>query len=217
MAVKPPQIRYVTEGKSLGAGIHRGWAATWNWLLSWVHHFTPGKGLKMKDASKGSPQIDVLIEGQDGINVKCAGPRQPYVIGLADDFWDGMDDGSRFHFAYSKTVENNTTTVTIGEGVVNIGGYSYFSGGGTVSNMGGGTKYICAVVALGAGTVTFAAYASTSAINSAQSDMSKYIFPLYKTVDYVIVLDFRPMPNAGCWEIAESVGSGSSGSSGGAS
>ena len=215
MAVKPPQIRYVTEGKSLGAGIHKGWAKTWNWVLSWVHHFTPGKGLKMKDASKGSPQIDVLIEGRDGVVVKCAGPRNPYVIGLDEELFSQQDDGSRFHFAYSKQTENGSTTVEIGEGVVNIGGYSYFSGGGTVSDMGSGTKYVCAVVALSAGTVTFKAYASTTAVRTAQSDMSKYIFPLYKTVDYVVAVDYRPMPNAGCWEIAESVGSGSSG--GGAS
>lgn len=217
MAVKPPQIRYVTEGKSLGAKIHKGWGATWNWLLSWVHHFTPGRGLKLKDASKGKPQLDVLIEGRDGLEVKCAGPRHPYVIGLADDFWDNMDDGSRFHFAYTKTTENNTTTVAIGEGVVNIGGYSYFSGGGTVSGMGVGTKYICAVVAISSGSVSFVAYASTSAINTAQGDLTKYIFPLYKTVDWVVTVDYRPMPNAGCWEIAESVGSSGSGSSGGSS
>ena len=213
MAVKPPQIRYATPGKSLGASVHKGWAATWNWVLSWVHHFTPGKGLKMKDASKGSPQLDVLIEGQDGVVVKCAGPRHPYVIGLDEGVFDG-GDGARFHFAYSKQTANGSTTASIGEGVVQIGGYSYFSGGGTISGMGGGTRYVCAVVTISSGGVSFVAYQTTGAINTAQGDLTKYIFPLYKTVDYIVAVDYRPMPNAGVWEIAESVGSGSSGSGG---
>ncbi len=126
-----------------------------------------------------------------------------------------------FHFKYSHSEEppeveggDSTHTVSIGEGVVQIGGYTYFSQGGTVSNMDGGTRYVCAVVSLPGGSVTFYAYASTSALNSAQSDMSKYIFPLYKVIDYAVKIDYRPMPNAGCWEIAESVSNGGTGGSG---
>ena len=132
-----------------------------------------------------------------------------------------------FHFKYTHTVEaaeeaggDPTHTVTIGEGAVQIGGYTYFAAEGDVEDMDDGTQYVCAVVELGTGAVTFAAYASTSALNTAQSDMTKYIFPLYKVVDYAVALDYRPMPNAGCWEIAESVsngGSSSGGSSGGSS
>ena len=117
-----------------------------------------------------------------------------------------------YHFRYSTstTTENGTTSTTasIGEGAVQIGGYTYFTAGGTVANMGSGTKYVCVVVTLGSGTVSFAAYASTSALNQAQSDLSKYIFPLYRVVDYSVDLDYRPMPNAGCWEIAEGVSNG---------
>lgn len=126
---------------------------------------------------------------------------------------------AKFHFKYTHTVETEegetepTHTVSIGEGVVQIGGYTYFAQGGTVSNMDGGTRYVCAVVSLPGGSVTFNAYASTTALNSAQSDMSKYIFPLYKVVDYAVEVDYRPMPNAGCWEIAESVSNGGSSSS----
>lgn len=140
---------------------------------------------------------------------------------LATDDGSLSSDGRRFHFGYTKTTSSGETTVTIGEGVVNIGGYAYFSAGGTVANMGSGTQYVCAVVTLASGSVTFAAYSSTSALNTAQSDMSKYIFPLYKVVDYNVEIDYRPMPNAGCWEIAESVsnggtsGSGTSGEGGG--
>lgn len=82
MAVKPPQIRYVTAGKSLGAKIHRGWAATWNWVLSWVHHFKAGMGLKLSGSASGHPKLDVLIEGADGVDVRCAGDGNAYVIGL---------------------------------------------------------------------------------------------------------------------------------------
>ena len=44
------------------------------------------------------------------------------------------------------------------------------------------------------------AYQSTSALNAAQLDVTKYIFPIYKVTDYAVVLDYRPMPNAGVWE-----------------
>ena len=122
-----------------------------------------------------------------------------------------------FHFKYTHSVEaaeeaggDPTHTVTIGEGAVQIGGYTYFAQGGTVSNMDDGTRYVCAVVSLPGGSVTFNAYASTTDLNSAQSDMSKHIFPLYKVVDYAVKVDYRPMPNAGCWEIAESVSNGGS-------
>ena len=130
----------------------------------------------------------------------------------------GDGDGAptfHFRFSTSTTTTNGetSTSASIGEGAVQIGGYTYFSGGGTISGMDGGTKYVCAVVSLPGGSVTFNAYASTTALNSAQSDMSKYIFPLYKVVDYAVEVDYRPMPNAGCWEIAESVSNGGSSSS----
>lgn len=136
---------------------------------------------------------------------------------LATDDGSLSSDGRGFHFGYTKTASNGTTTVTIAEGVVNIGGYSYFAAGGVVAGMGNGTQYVCAVVALSSGSVSFAAYASPAALNMAQSDMTRYIFPLYKVVDYDVEVDYRPMPNAGCWEIAESVSNGgsSSGASGG--
>ena len=118
----------------------------------------------------------------------------------------------KFHFRYTTAAETSggqtTTTASIGEGVVQIGGYSYFTAGGTVANMGSGTRYVCVVVTLASGAVSFAAYATTAALNLAQSDLSTYIFPLYKVVDYVVSVDYRPLPQAGCWEIAESVGAG---------
>ena len=131
----------------------------------------------------------------------------------------GVGGTASFHFKYSHSTATSggqtTHEVTIGEGAVQIGGYTYFASGGAVANMGDGTKYVCAVVAISSGAVTFAAYASTSALNTAQSDMAKYIFPLYKVVDYAVVLDYRPMPNAGCWEIAESVSNGGTSGGGG--
>lgn len=123
------------------------------------------------------------------------------------------NDGARFHFSYNKEDDGNGgTTVTIGDGAVQIGGYTYFVEHDEVDNMSGGTQYICVVVNLAGGSATFRAYASTAALNQAQGDMSKYIFPLYKVVDYAITMDYRPMPNAGSWEIAESVSNGGSSS-----
>lgn len=121
---------------------------------------------------------------------------------------------AKFHFKFKAEYDSGDEewSYSIGEGAVQIGGYTYFAAEGEVA-LDAGTQYVCAVVTLGTGAVTFAAYASTAALNTAQSDMTKYIFPLYKVVDYKVELDYRPMPNAGCWEIAESVSNG--GTSGG--
>lgn len=132
------------------------------------------------------------------------------------DFAGGGGSGPPFHFRYSHEVETAegesqpTHTVTIGEGAVQLGGFTVFVAGGTVSGMGDGTKWICVQVALTsgsgssgstpAGTTTFVAFSSTSDLNSAQLDVTKYIFPIYKVTDYAVVLDYRPMPNAGVWE-----------------
>lgn len=80
MAAQPPQIRYVTEGKSLGAPMHKGWAKTWNWLLSCVFSFSGGTGLEIKGKSTGKPVANVLIQGKDGISANCSGPGRPWVI-----------------------------------------------------------------------------------------------------------------------------------------
>ena len=92
MSVRPAQIRYLNPGKALGAAMHKGWAATWNWVLSFVAHFSGGKGCKLENASNGHPRLDVLIESGDGVDVTCAGDGQPYVISIADG-GDGDGDG----------------------------------------------------------------------------------------------------------------------------
>lgn len=92
MAMRPPQIRYLTEGKALGAEINKGFAATWNWLLAWVNFFKGGNGCKIVNTGSGHPRLDVLIEGRDGVDVKCDGDGKPYVISLSDDGGGGGDD-----------------------------------------------------------------------------------------------------------------------------
>ena len=72
-------------------------------------------------------------------------------------------------------------------------------------------QYVCAEVSLAdgsAGSVVFKGYNSISALATAQRDLSKYIFPLYKTQNYAVEVDYRPMPNAGCWEVAENLNGG---------
>ena len=88
MSVRPAQIRYLVEGKALGAKLHRGWVATWNWVLSFVNHLKGGKGVTVKDKAGGHPVIEALIESGPGIEVTCGGDGQPYVIGLANDSVD---------------------------------------------------------------------------------------------------------------------------------
>lgn len=109
-----------------------------------------------------------------------------------------------FHFKYqhSSATSGGTTThtVTIGEGAVQLGGFTHFVSSGSVSGMASGTVWICVQIALSSGAGSFVAYQSTSALNAAQLDVTKYVFPIYKVTDYAVVLDYRPMPNAGVWE-----------------
>lgn len=200
MAVRPPQIRYLTEGKAIGADSHKGFAATWNWLLAWVNFFKAGKGLKLSDTGSGHPRLDVQIEGGEGIEVTCSGDGQSYVINSLGSSTGGGGGGSRFHFAYSAETGEGSTTVTIGEGAVQLGGFTHFIASGNVNYMGSGTQWICVVVDLSDGSGRFVAYSNVSALNAAQLDVSKYVFPIYKVVDYEVVLDYRPLPNAGVWE-----------------
>ena len=115
----------------------------------------------------------------------------------------------KFHFNWSTTMSEVDPDVKIGhisEGVVQIGGYSYFSNGGEIVDLQSGTCYVCAKCNLGGSlAIEFQAYSDLSALNAAQGDLTKYIFPLYKVNDGEVVVDYRPMPNAGCWEIAESI------------
>lgn len=114
---------------------------------------------------------------------------------------------SRFQFALAF----DGTQASIGEGAVQIGGYTYFSNGGTVAGAGAGTWWICVQCQLGPQVqVGFAKYASTSDLNYAQGDLTKYIFPLYKVSGGQVLVDYRPMPNAGCWEVSEYASQGGS-------
>lgn len=95
MSSRPAQIVYIKEGKAPGAAIHKGWAATWNWVLSWVNHLIGGKGCKIENRNSGHPRVDVLIEGGDGIDVTCDGSGKPYVISYVGAE-SGDDEGEPF-------------------------------------------------------------------------------------------------------------------------
>jgi hypothetical protein len=93
MSVKPAQVRYLESGKSLGAAVHKGWAATWNWILSFVVGFTGGRGCKLENADNGHPRLDVLIEAGDGCSVTGGEDGKPYVISLIGGGGEGGGDG----------------------------------------------------------------------------------------------------------------------------
>lgn len=84
MAACPPQIRYLSEGKAVGAKSNKGFVATWNWLLSCIFHLKGGSGVSVRGKWKGAPVIDCQIVAGDGIDVTCAGDGAPYVISLKD-------------------------------------------------------------------------------------------------------------------------------------
>lgn len=127
MAVCPPQVRYLSEGKAIGAKSHKGFVATWNWLLSWVWAFRGGRGVTVKGARQGRPVIDVDIQPGEGVDVQCAGDGAPYVIsasgGGGEVTFTGTDStytdaGDSFTFASASNsnvvVTASGTTLTIG-------------------------------------------------------------------------------------------------------
>ncbi len=112
---------------------------------------------------------------------------------------------TKFHFKLARN-EDYPEKWDIGEGVVQIGGFTYwFDGASALETATSGKALICIKVTLTAGTSQAIAYGSgyVSQLLSDQADMRYYIFPLYLLEDNALILDYRPMPNAGCWEPAE--------------
>lgn len=133
-------------------------------------------------------------------------PAQPLPSREVRRDFAGGSGAPPFHFKYAHSVHTEegetepTHTVTIGEGAVQLGGFTHFIAAGNVSGMDEGTMWICVQVGLTDASGAFVAFDSVAALNSAQLDVTKYIFPIYKVTDYTVVLDYRPMPNAGVWE-----------------
>jgi hypothetical protein len=50
-------------------------------------------GLKLSGSASGHPKLDVLIEGADGVDVRCAGDGNAYVIGLKSGAGGGGGGG----------------------------------------------------------------------------------------------------------------------------
>lgn len=131
------------------------------------------------------------------------------VHGVVDIYSVTATADNKFHFKWGTELSGETKYGKVGEGVVQIGGYSCFSGGGRVDNCTSADNWVCVNVDLvSQPSLSFVAYDSISALNYAQGDHSKYVFPLYKVRNWAVVVDYRPMPNAGCWEVAENLGGG---------
>ena len=143
MSARPPQIVSVTAGKSLGAAIHKGWAATWNWMLSWVNHFTAGNGCTLENAETGHPRLDVLITPGEGIEVSGGGKGQAYVISATGGGGSGDGDST------SLTGDDETNNDQV-SGALTIQGET-FSGGEknitvqTIAGSDGGGTVVIAV------------------------------------------------------------------------
>lgn len=140
----------------------------------------------------------VLIDPRDA--------KGPVYFDKCPDFSGGGK--SKFHFEWTPGLSGETPVGMVGEGAVQIGGYTYFSEGGLVQGIDqehvSADWWVCTRVGLTDPVgIDFIAYDSLSALNAAQGDHSKYIFPLYKVNDLKVQVDYRPLPNAGCWELAE--------------
>lgn len=118
MAAQPPQIRYLQEGKLIGAKSHRGFVATWNWVLSWVFSFFAGRGVTLSGARLGRPRIDVEIQAGDGVDVFCLGAGQPWVIsatGGGEVTLRGADDSSVAgnDFTFESAADSNVVATMV--------------------------------------------------------------------------------------------------------
>ena len=107
----------------------------------------------------------------------------------------GVVAGTRFHF----DLEIKDGEATVGEGFVQVGGYSYASSEQSVE-LPEGDALLCLRVDLDGGSVTAEFFTDVGELNAAQDDMRYYIFPIYKISNGAKAVDYRPLPQAGCWE-----------------
>ena len=73
MAKRPNRIIYLMAGRALGAMRHHGFAASWNWVLSWIYFFKCGPGLILDKAFHGHPELSLNLVGGNNISVRTAG------------------------------------------------------------------------------------------------------------------------------------------------
>lgn len=116
----------------------------------------------------------------------------------------GVGATGQFHFGIKIEHEDESSMaeITIGDGAVQIGGYTYFTDSERSTEINGDGEHIIAMkVGLGDRSFEIVDVPDMDSLNNMQDDMNFYIFPLYKIEDFKVVRDYRPMPNAGCWEI----------------
>lgn len=110
-----------------------------------------------------------------------------------------------FHFALriaeDESSQSGGLTATVGEGAVQVGGYTYFHEEESISLSSDASGYLCVKTDLTSGAVSCQLYESAEALKTAQDDMAHYVFPIYRIDDGRKSMDYRPLPNAGCWEV----------------
>lgn len=110
-------------------------------------------------------------------------------------------DGSKFLFRIKFGVDevSEEKKVTISEGAVQIGGYTYFVEEQQLVGL-YESFYLCLFVDLSSSEATIEQIEDEDAMKAAQDDMGKFVIPLYKIVDGEVAVDYRPMPFLGIWE-----------------
>ena len=176
MAVRPGQIRYLTEGKAVGAKTHKGFVATWNWVLSWIYNFKVGPGLQLTGERAGKPRLSLTLTNEDGAPIDDGGEETPYET-------VGEGGGTTGSFAYKGGV--------IGPGAVMVGRQAYLvnENGFDVSTT-GGHDYRVKVSFTPGGTESLAITVEQGDGFEAPSSMTSY-FPLYTIEDGVVTADYR--------------------------
>ena len=88
-----PKLVSLKEGIALGNPMHKGWVATFNWLLGFVANFAVGPGLDLLKRDTDTPELRLAIDAGEGISISWANDRCK--ISVASDGGDDDPGGSR--------------------------------------------------------------------------------------------------------------------------
>ena len=114
------------------------------------------------------------------------------------EFKNGGSETTSYPFHFNVDIHDGKAYFS--EGIVQVGGISYYVGEHELECDETSAYYVCVKVNLKNNTTEIYAEPSFGNINEAQKDMSYYIFPIYRILEGKVEVDYRPMPNAGCWE-----------------
>ena len=179
------------KGKFIGAASHKGFVETFNWMLSWIEHFSTGAGLSLTGATAGRPRLTLNLIDGNGI------PLDEYPDDDTPcDITDGVGGGESLPSAFEPVYEGGVISGC--ENCIYCAGRTYVNCGNlTVSATSSSTGYL--ILTLTHPAVTFwgtsNAALSIESLPSNTTDTATKI-PLFHVTAGVVDIDFRNIPTA---------------------